>query len=104
MKIILFIFKYMNNFKQDTFYFNLLKTNNVDNDLINVLNDNIYDWNIKNIVINFQMYIVYFIVYHNRLFIKPIYNYNTEIFKEIFHFNFLNWFRTDKIVEIVEYE
>ena len=50
------------------------------------------------------MYIVYFIVYHNRLFIKPIYNYNTEIFKEIFHFNFLNWFRTDKIVEIVEYE
>ena len=93
----------MNNFKQDTFYFNLLKTNNVNNDLINVLNDNINNWNIKNIVINFQMYIVYFIVYHNRLFIKPIYNYNTKIFKEIFRFNFLNWFRTDKIVEIVEY-
>ena len=80
----------MNNFKQDTFYFNLLKTNNIDYNLINLLNYNINDWNIKNIVINFQMYIVYFIVYHNRLFIKPIYNYNTEIFKEIFHFNFLN--------------
>lgn len=94
----------MNNFKQDTFYFNLLKTNNVNNDLINVLNDNINNWNIKNIVINFQMYIVYFIVYHNRLFIKPINNYNTEIFKQMFDFNFINWFCTDKIVEIVEYK
>ena len=104
MKIILFIFKYMNNFNQTTFYFNVLKTNNVENNLINLLNYNINDWNKKNIVINFQMYVVYFIVYHNRLFIKPINNYNTEIFKEMFHFNFLNWFCTDKIVEIVEYQ
>jgi hypothetical protein len=102
MKIILFIFKYMNNFNQHTFYFNVLKTNNVDNYLINVLNNN--DWNEKNIVINFQMYVVYFIVYNNRLFIKPINNYNTEIFKQIFNFNFINWFCTDKIVEIVEYK
>lgn len=102
MKIILFIFKYMNNFQQHTFYFNVLKTNNVDNYLINVLNNN--DWNEKNIVINFQMYVVYFIVYHNRLFIKPINNYNTEIFKQMFNFNFINWFCTDKIVEIVEYK
>ena len=102
MKIILFIFKYMNNFQQHTFYFNVLKTNNVDNYLINVLNNN--DWNEKNIVINFQMYVVYFIVYNNRLFIKPINNYNTEIFKQMFNFNFINWFCTDKIVEIVEYK
>lgn len=92
----------MNNFNQHTFYFNVLKTNNVDNYLINVLNNN--DWNEKNIVINFQMYVVYFIVYNNRLFIKPINNYNTEIFKQIFNFNFINWFCTDKIVEIVEYK
>ena len=92
----------MNNFQQHTFYFNVLKTNNVDNYLINVLNNN--DWNEKNIVINFQMYVVYFIVYHNRLFIKPINNYNTEIFKQMFNFNFINWFCTDKIVEIVEYK
>ena len=92
----------MNNFLQHTFYFNVLKTNNVDNYLINVLNNN--DWNEKNIVINFQMYVVYFIVYNNRLFIKPINNYNTEIFKQIFNFNFINWFCTDKIVEIVEYK
>ena len=102
MKIILFIFKYMNNFLQHTFYFNVLKTHNVDYYLINVLNNN--DWNEKNIVINFQMYVVYFIVYNNRLFIKPINNYNTEIFKQIFNFNFINWFCTDKIVEIVEYK
>ena len=94
----------MNNFKQHTFYFNILKTNNIDNCLINVLNNNINEWNEKNIVINFQMYVVNFIVYNNRLFIKPINYYNTEIFKEMFHFNFLNWFHTDKIVEIVEYQ
>lgn len=100
----LFIFKYMNNFKQHTFYFNLLKTNNVDNNLINILNNNINDWNKKNIVINLHMYVVYFIVYNNRLFIKSISNYNTEIFKKIFYLNFLNWFHTDKIVEIIEYK
>ena len=94
----------MNNFNQHTFYFNVLKTNNVDNNLINILNNNINDWNKKNIVINFKMYVVYFIVYHNRLFIKPICNYNTELFKQIFYFNFLNWFHIDKIVEIVEYQ
>ena len=32
----------MNNFKQDTFYFNLLKTNNIDYNLINLLNYNQY--------------------------------------------------------------
>jgi hypothetical protein len=91
----------MNNFYQDTFYFNELKTNTIDNNLITILNNN--EWNKKKLVLNFQMYEVYFTIYNNKLFIKPTINYNTEKFKNIFHFNFLNWFRTDKIVEIIEY-
>lgn len=90
----------MNNFHQDTFYFNELKTKTIDNNLITLLNDN--EWTKKNLVLNFQMYEVYFTIYNNKLFIKPTINYNTEKFKNIFHFNFLNWFRTDKIVEIIE--
>ena len=69
--------------------------------MITLLNDN--EWTKKNFVLNFQMYEVYFTLYSNKLFIKPTINYNTEKFKNIFHFNFLNWFRTDKIVEIIEY-
>lgn len=91
----------MNNFNQDTFYFNLLKTININNNMINILNNS--KWYKKKIVLNFHMYEVYFTLYNEKLFIKPIINYNTERFKNIFHFNFLNWFRTDKIVEIIEY-
>lgn len=90
----------MSNFYQDTFYFNELKTKTIDNNFITLLNDN--EWIKKIFVLNFQMYEVYFTIYNNKLFIKPTINYNTEKFKNIFHFNFLNWFRTDKIVEIIE--
>lgn len=91
----------MNNFHQDTFYFNLLKTKNIDNNTINILNNSV--WYNKKIVLNYQMYKVNFTIYRDKIYIKPIINYNTEKFKNIFHFNFLNWFRTDKIVEIIEY-
>lgn len=91
----------MNNFYQDTFYFNELKTQNIDKNLITILNDN--EWKKKKLVLNFQIYEVYFTLYNDKLFIKPIINYNTEKFKNIFYFNFLNWFRDDKIVEIIEY-
>ena len=49
------------------------------------------------------MYEVNFTIYNDKIYIKPIIDYNNEKFKNIFHFNFLNWFRTDKIVEIIEY-
>lgn len=91
----------MNNFHQDTFYFNLLKTKNIDNNTIDILNNSV--WYNKKIVLNFQMYEVNFTTYNDKIYIKPIIDYNNEKFKNIFHFNFLNWFRTDKIVEIVEY-
>lgn len=91
----------MNNFHQDTFYFNLLKTKNIDNNTFDILNNSV--WNKKTIVLNFQMYEVNFTIYNNKMYIKPIMYYNTEKFKNIFHFNFINWFRNDKIVEIIEY-
>lgn len=49
------------------------------------------------------MYEVNFTIYNNKMYIKPIMDYYTKKFKNIFHFNFLNWFRNDKIVEIIEY-
>ena len=91
----------MNNFHQDTFYFNLLKTKNIDNNTIDILNNSV--WNKKKIVLNFQIYEVNFTIYNDKMYIKPIIDYNTKKFKNIFHFNFLNWFRNDKIVEIIEY-
>ena len=91
----------MNNFHQDTFYFNLLKTKNIDNNTIDILNNTV--WYKKKIVLTFKMYEVNFTIYSDKIYIKPILDYNTQQFKNIFHFNFLNWFRTDKIVEIVEY-
>jgi hypothetical protein len=54
----------MNNFHQDTFYFNELKTKTIDNNLITLLNDN--EWTKKNFVLNLQMYEVYFTLYNNK--------------------------------------
>lgn len=91
----------MNILYQDTYYFNTLKTENINNNLFNILNNN--EWYIKNIVLYYQVYKVYLTIYDNKIYIKPIINYNTTIFKNIFHFNILKWFNTDKIVEIIEY-
>lgn len=92
----------MINYNQSTFYFNVIKTQTIDNNLIQILHKN--NWHKKNIVFNMQMYMVYFLIYKERLFIKTIDNYNTDKFKNIFHLNLMNWFYTGKIVEIVDYK
>lgn len=92
----------MTNYDQSTFYFNNIKTKTIDNNLIQILDKD--NWDKKYIVFNMQMYMVYFLIYNKRLFIKTIDNYNTDKFKNIFHFNFMNWFYSGKIVEIIDYK
>lgn len=90
----------MNNYAQNIFYFNYIKTCNIDTNLIQILKRQ--EWSIKYIVLNTQMFIVKFISYKEKIFIQSICDYYPITYKSLFNLSFAEW-NTNKIVEIIEY-
>jgi hypothetical protein len=79
-----------NNYEQNTFYFNKIKTESVNNNLDNL------EWKEKTIVVNMQSFDVYFSEHKDNLYLKKKIIYNTDKFNAIFNY-------TD-IVKIVSYD
>lgn len=79
-----------NNYEQDTFYFNNIKTESVNNNLDNL------EWKEKTIVVNMQSFKVYFSEHKETLYLKKKIIYNTDKFNTIFN-------NTD-IVKIISYD
>tara|TARA_B100001540_G_scaffold278165_1_gene266137 strand:+ start:3151 stop:3459 length:309 start_codon:yes stop_codon:yes gene_type:complete len=79
-----------NNYEQDTFYFNKIKTESFNNNLDNL------EWKEKTIVVNMQSFKVYFSEYKENLYLKKNIIYNTDKFNTIFN-------NTD-IVKIISYD
>lgn len=79
-----------NNYQQDTFYFNNIKTESVNNNLDNL------EWKEKTIVVNMQSFKVYFSEHKENLYLKKKIIYNTDKFNTIFN-------NTD-IVKIISYD
>jgi|UniRef100_A0A6C0JS26 hypothetical protein len=79
-----------NNYQQDTFYFNKIKTESVNNNLDNL------EWKEKTIVVNMQSFKVYFSEHKENLYLKKKIIYNTDKFNAIFN-------NTD-IVKIISYD
>jgi hypothetical protein len=79
-----------NDYDQDTFYFNKIKTESVNNNLDNL------EWKEKTIVVNMQSFKVYFSEHKENLYLKKNLIYNTDKFNTIFN-------NTD-IVKIVSYD
>ena len=79
-----------NNYDQDTFYFNKIKTESVNSNLDNL------EWKEKTIVVNMQSFKVYFSEHKENLYLKKKIIYNTDKFNTIFN-------NTD-IVKIISYD
>ena len=79
-----------NNYEQNTFYFNKIKTESVNNILDNL------EWKEKTIVINMQSFEVYFSQHKDNIYLKKKKIYNTEKFNEIFN--------NSDIVKIISYD
>jgi hypothetical protein len=90
----------MTNYNQNVFYFNLIETKQIKDDIESINN---FKWDKKIIVINTTNYDIEFANNSNRLYLKSIKNYSTDKFKKIFHLNFMNWYYDGKIVEIVNF-
>tara|TARA_B110000858_G_scaffold198357_1_gene264237 strand:- start:5065 stop:5337 length:273 start_codon:yes stop_codon:yes gene_type:complete len=89
----------MNNYTQDIFYFNDIKTVNVNDNLIKKLQNQ--QWYRKKIVFNNEIFSINFIINDERIFIQSIDNNNNTVkYKSIFNLNLMN---NDKIVEIIDY-